>query len=101
MQVSKQTVVRTVVCAIALVNTVACMCGATTALNITDAQIAAVYDGVSVLVAIATTAWAWWKNNSFTAPAITADNVLQLMQQGVALVEAATEVADEEAADEQ
>lgn len=96
MTVSKETVIRTVIAAIALVNTVLAMCGATQ-IVIDDTQVAAIYEGVSAIITITTTLWAWWKNNSFTQPAITADSVLQLLQQGTALVEAATEVADKEA----
>lgn len=94
MQVSKETVIRTVVAALALVNTVLAMCGASQVV-IDDATISAVYEGVSAVIAIATTVWAWWKNNSFTAPAITADAVGKLLAAGEGLAEAAKQVEQE------
>jgi SPP1 family holin len=32
-----------------------------------------IYQGVSAIVAVIATLWAWWKNNSFTKEAIEAD----------------------------
>ena len=37
-----------------------------------------VYTGVSAVVATVAAVWAWWKNNSFTAAAVKADEVLKI-----------------------
>ena len=39
---------------------------------------AEVYTGVSAVVATVAAVWAWWKNNSFTAAAVKADEVLKI-----------------------
>jgi SPP1 family holin len=38
--------------------------------------------GASTLITVASGLWAWWKNNSVTKPAITADKVLALIRDG-------------------
>lgn len=67
--IKKETVIRTIVLIIALINSILTMCNINP-LPFSDEQI---YQGVSAIVTIAATLWAWWKNNSFTKEAIEAD----------------------------
>lgn len=72
MEVTSGTIARTVILVLALINQVLVMFGKSP-LNIADDDIATV---VSLLFTIASTAVAWWKNNSFTQNAIKADEYL-------------------------
>lgn len=74
MKVSKETIARTVVLFVALLNTVLNACGKNP-LPFSDDE---VYTGVSAVVATVAAVWAWWKNNSFTAAAVKADDVLKI-----------------------
>lgn len=74
MKVSKETIARTVVLFVALLNTVLNACGKNP-LPFSDDEI---YTGVSAVVATVAAVWAWWKNNSFTAAAVKADEVLKI-----------------------
>lgn len=74
MKVSKETIARTVVLFVALLNTVLNACGKNP-LPFSDDE---VYTGVSAVVATVAAVWAWWKNNSFTAAAVKADEVLKI-----------------------
>ena len=74
MKVSKETIVRTVVLFVALLNTVLNACGKNP-LPFSDDE---VYTGVSAVVATVAAVWAWWKNNSFTAAAVKADEVFSV-----------------------
>lgn len=74
MKVSKETIVRTAVLFVALLNTVLNACGKNP-LPFSDDE---VYAGVSAAVATVAAVWAWWKNNSFTAAAVKADEVLKI-----------------------
>lgn len=67
--IKKETIVRTIVLIIALINSILTMCNINP-LPFSDEQI---YQGVSAIVTITATLWAWWKNNSFTKEAIEAD----------------------------
>ena len=67
--ISSGTIARTIILALALINQALVVFGKSP-LNIADDDIATV---VSLLFTIASTAVAWWKNNSFTQAAITAD----------------------------
>lgn len=74
MKVSKETIVRTVVLFVALLNTVLNACGKNP-LPFSDDE---VYTGVSAVVATVAAVWAWWKNNSFTVAAVKADEILKI-----------------------
>lgn len=74
MKVSKETIARTVVLFVALLNTVLNACGKNP-LPFSESE---VYTGVSAVVATVAAVWAWWKNNSFTAAAVKADEVLKI-----------------------
>ena len=70
--VKSDTIARTIVLFLALANQVLVIAGKDV-LPITEDQ---VYQIVSLVATIAASAWAWWKNNSFTKNAIEADKVL-------------------------
>lgn len=69
LKISKETLIRTIVLAIALLNSVLTMCNVNP-LPFSDEQ---VYEGVSAVISVVATIWAWWKNNSFTKEAVIAD----------------------------
>jgi len=69
MTVSKETIARTIVLVIALVNQILTVFG----INPLPFSEDTVYETVTLLFTIGATAWAWWKNNSFTKEAIEAD----------------------------
>ena len=79
MKVSKETIIRTIVLAVALANQLLTACGANP-LPFSDDLI---YEAVTVAVTIGASAWAWWKNNSFTENAIEADAYLAALKTGV------------------
>ena len=72
MKISKDTIVRTIVAAIALLNSVLIMFGKTPL----DLDENIIYVVVSGIATIATTFWVWWKNNSITQNALLADKYL-------------------------
>lgn len=72
MNVKAGTIARTICLAIALGNQVLAVSGKGT-LDIVEED---VYQVVSLIATIITTIVAWWKNNSFTKAAISADEVL-------------------------
>lgn len=72
MKISKETIARTIVLLIALVNQVLTACG-WNPLPFSDDK---VYEGITLIFTIGTSIWAWWKNNSFTKNAIKADEVM-------------------------
>lgn len=73
MKVKTDTIIRTIVLVLALVNQVLTMMGKNV-IPISDEEIA---DLVSIVFTIIASLWAWWKNNSFTQPAIKADVYLE------------------------
>lgn len=78
MNITKGTLARTIILALALINQVLSVCGLAV-LPIEDAQIETlVSTGWTVIAAAA----AWWKNNSFTQAAIEADQVLKEKKNG-------------------
>lgn len=73
MKISADTIIRTVVLVVALVNQVLTATGKNP-LPFSDDVI---YEAVTLAVTIGASVWAWWKNNSFTANAIEADRYLK------------------------
>ena len=71
--IKKETIIRTIVLVITLINSVITMCGINP-LPFSDDEI---YKGVSSAVSVVVSLWAWWKNNSFTKKAIKADKYKQ------------------------
>ena len=72
MNVKADTIARTIVLALALINQVLAVCGKGT-IDIAENDI---YQIVSLVVTIASAVVAFWKNNSFTKAAIEADAYL-------------------------
>ena len=73
MKIKKETIIRTIILAIALINQVLTTIGKNP-LPFSDDM---VYEAVTVVFTVGASAWAWWKNNSFTKNAIAADKVLE------------------------
>jgi SPP1 family holin len=69
----KDVLIRTVILAIALVNQILTAFGKSV-IPIDDETITQL---ISVIFTIATSVWAWWKNNSITPEAIVADEYLK------------------------
>ena len=72
MKISKGTLIRTIILALALINQVLAMLGLSP-LNIADDDISTVISTAWTIVAAVV---AWWKNNSFTDAAIRADDFM-------------------------
>lgn len=77
-KISKETIVRTVVLVLVLVNQILTATGK----NPLPFSEAAMYEGISAVFTAAASIWAWWKNNSFTHKAIEADAYLQELRSG-------------------
>lgn len=93
MKPTKETIVRVVVTGVAVVNAVATMLGASQdLLQIDETTAGVIYEGVSGVVTVVVSVWATWKNNSFTKPAITADNVKDLLKDGYELTDAIDQI---------
>ncbi len=73
MKISTDTIIRTVVLVVALINQVLTATGKNP-LPFSDDVI---YEAVTLAVTIGASVWAWWKNNSFTKAAIEADQYLK------------------------
>ncbi len=71
-KIEKGTIVRTVVLAVALVNQGLTISGHNP-LPFTNEEVG---QGVSMILTVGASLWAWWKNNSFTQAAIAADERL-------------------------
>ena len=74
--IKTDTIVRTIVLIIALVNQVLAIAGKEI-FPVTEDQ---VYQIVSLIATIGASVWAWWKNNSFTKKAIKADKLLDQLK---------------------
>lgn len=69
MKIKSATIIRTIILAITLINTVLTMFG----LNPLPFSEEEMYEGLSALATVVASLWAWWENNSFTKAAIAAD----------------------------
>lgn len=72
-QISVDTVVRTIVLAVTLVNSVLTQLGKNP-LPFAEDEL---YSVLSSVATVAVAIWAWWKNNSFTKSAIKADEYMK------------------------
>ena len=71
-KVSSETIIRTIVLAVTLINQVLTMLGYNP-LPFAEDEL---YALLTTAATVAATLWAWWKNNSFTRNAIKADEYL-------------------------
>ena len=76
--VNKDTIIRTIVLIVALINQALTLSGKNP-LPFEDDEIVNV---LSYAFTAAASLWAWWKNNSFTQNAIKADKVLDALNSG-------------------
>lgn len=72
-KVETATIVRTVVLIVALVNQALVISGKSP-IPYSEEEVG---QAVSMIITVAASLWAWWKNNSFTQAAISADEVLK------------------------
>lgn len=77
MKVKTETIIRTIVLILALANQVLAIYGKQK-IPITEDE---VYQLITLIVTIGSALWAWWKNNSFTQPAIQADEYMEKLRQ--------------------
>lgn len=75
-KISKDTIIRTIVLGIALLNQILTMCG----INPLPWSEDEAYTITSTIVTAAASIWAWWKNNSITPAAIEADQQLKQLK---------------------
>lgn len=83
MNIKLDTIIRTVCLVLALVNQALTMAGRSL-LPITDEQVS---EALTLAFTIASALWAWWKNNSFTKPAIQADELMDGLRAGTVTIE--------------
>lgn len=76
MKISKGTLIRTIILALALINQVLAMLGISP-LNIADDDISTVISTAWTIIAAVV---AWWKNNSFSDAAIRADEFMNRLK---------------------
>lgn len=72
-KVETATIVRTVVLIVALVNQALVISGKSP-IPYSEEEVG---QAVAMIITVAASLWAWWKNNSFTQAAIDADEVLK------------------------
>lgn len=75
-KITAATIIRTIVLALALINQTL------TAIGKNPLPFAEndVYEFLTLAVTIGASLWAWWKNNSFTKPALQADQLLKFLR---------------------
>ena len=78
MNIKIETIIRTVTLVLALINQILTSLGYSI-IPIEDEQIAEL---ISLVITIAASVWAWWKNNSFTKNALEADKLLDALKKG-------------------
>ncbi len=76
MTIKKATIVRTIALILALLNTILTACNLNP-LPFSDNEL---YEVASDVVTAALAVWAWWKNNSFTQPALAADEYMSKLK---------------------
>lgn len=90
MQINKQNAVSFIVAAIALINACCHILGLYT-LPIGEETVSQL---VTVVASVATTAYAWWKNNSTTTHAIKADEVKEAIKDGLITLDQVTSLLE-------
>lgn len=77
-KVSVETIVRTIMMVITLINQILVMTGKNP-LPFAEEDI---YTVISTVASILVMIWVWWKNNSFTSAAIKADEIMKKLKSG-------------------
>lgn len=77
MKVKSETIVRLTVLLFALINQALAAAGKSP-LPFSDETLT---EAVSVIITVCASAWAWWKNNSFTHAALEADEVMRKIKE--------------------
>ena len=89
-KIPTETIIRAIVLFVTLVNTILTMSGKN-ALPFAEDEL---YAWLSAAATVAATLWAWWKNNSFTPEAITADEYLAELKANNATTNTETETEE-------
>ena len=76
MNASKETIIRTIVLFVTLVNQILTVLG----LNPLPFSETELYELLSLMATAGISLWSWWKNNSFTAAAVEADQYLKKLK---------------------
>ena len=79
MQIKLETIIRTVVLVLALVNQILTATGHHV-IPVSDEQVS---EFITLAFTVGASLWAWWKNNSFTKKAIEADKYLSELKAGL------------------
>ena len=77
-KVTPETIIRTIVLVLALINQALTASGKNP-LPFAESEI---YELLTLIVTIGASLWAWWKNNSFTPAAIKADKYMNELRKG-------------------
>ena len=77
MRISADTIARTIVLFIAILNQILAILGKNR-LEIAESDI---YQIVTLIFTIGSAVWAWWKNNSFTQSALKADEFMKELKE--------------------
>lgn len=89
-KIPTQTIIRAIVLLVTLVNTVLTIFGKNP-LPFAEDEL---YAWLTAAATVAATLWAWWKNNSFTPEAITADEYLAELKANNATTNTETETEE-------
>lgn len=89
-KIPTETIIRAIVLFVTLVNTILTMSGKNP-LPFAEDEL---YAWLSAAATVAATLWAWWKNNSFTPEAITADEYLAELKANNATTNTETETEE-------
>lgn len=81
-KISSNTIIRTVVLVVTLINQVLTMLGKNP-IPFSEDQ---VYEALTAVFTVAASLWAWWKNNSFTPAAIEADSYMKEIKQNGGII---------------
>lgn len=75
--VKTETIIRTVVLVLALINQVLTSLGKPV-IPISDEELS---ETITLVITIVVSLWSWWKNNSFTQAALEADEVMRRLKE--------------------
>lgn len=75
-KIKKETFIRTIIAAVTMINYILTASGK----NPLPWSETELYEILSASIAVAAEIWVWWKNNSFTKPALKADEYLKKLK---------------------